>query len=92
MNAPSQTRYGSLWGFRPLKLTPVKAGRVIKLLEETGFSCVRQKGSHIIMNHPDGRTIVIPDHQGEELGRGILRSIIRQAGLTREEFIQMLSK
>ncbi|MDO8840733.1 type II toxin-antitoxin system HicA family toxin [Methanocalculus sp.] len=75
-----------------MKLSPVKAEKIIKILEETGFSCIRQKGSHIIMKHPDGRSIVIPDHQGEDLGRGIVRSIIRQAGLTREDFVNMLSK
>ncbi|MCK9307745.1 MAG: type II toxin-antitoxin system HicA family toxin [Methanoculleus sp.] len=82
----------SLWGFRELKLSPVKAEIVIKVLEESGFSFARQKGSHIILQHSDGRSIVIPDHQGEELGRGILRAIIRQAGLTREEFLIKLLK
>lgn len=82
--------YESLWGFRGLKLRPVKAEAVIKVLEESGFSFARQKGSHVILQHPDGRSIVIPDHQGEELGRGVLRAIIRQAGLTREEFLTKL--
>lgn len=78
----------SLWGSRQLKLSPAKAEKVIKVLEEAGFLVVRQKGSHLILKHPDGRCVVIPDHQGEELGRGILRAIIRQAGLTREEFMK----
>jgi len=56
------------------------------VLEESGFSFARQNGSHVILQHLDGRSIVVPIHQGEELGRGILRAIIRQAGLTREEF------
>lgn len=73
-----------------MKLSPVKAEIVIKVLEESGFSIVRQKGSHIILKDGDGRSVVIPDHPGEELGRGILRAIIRQAGLTREEFINRL--
>lgn len=82
--------YESLWGFRELKLSPVKAEKVIEVLEESGFSFARQKGSHVILQHPDGRSIVIPDHQREELGRGVLRAIIRQAGLTREEFLVKL--
>ncbi|CVK33992.1 MULTISPECIES: type II toxin-antitoxin system HicA family toxin [Methanoculleus] len=49
----------------------------------------RQRGSHIILQHSDGRGIVV--HQGEELGRGILRAIIRQAGLTREEVMEGFS-
>ena len=80
------------WGFRELKLSPVRAEKAIKVLEESGFSFARQKGSHIILKHPDGRSIIIPDHQGEELGRGILRAIIRQAGLTREEFLMKLMR
>ena len=82
---------GSLWGYRQLKLSPVKAEKVIKVLEESGFTVVRQKGSHIILKDQDGRSIVIPDHPGEELGRGILRAIIRQAGLTRDEFLRRLN-
>jgi predicted RNA binding protein YcfA (HicA-like mRNA interferase family) len=62
------------------------------VLEESGFCFARQKGSHVILQHLDGRSIVIPDHQGEELGRGVLRAIIRQAGLTREEFMVRLLK
>ena len=65
---------------------------MIKVLEETGFTFAQQKGSHVILQNSDGRSIVIPDHQGEEQGRGILRAIIRQAGLTREEFITKLFK
>lgn len=82
----------SLWGFRQLKLGPVKAEKAIKVLEESGFLFARQRGSHVILQHLDGRSIVIPVHQGEELGRGVLRAIIRQAGLTREEFMMRLLK
>ncbi|MEG3054750.1 MAG: type II toxin-antitoxin system HicA family toxin [Methanoculleus sp.] len=52
------------------------------MFEEPGFSFARQKGSHVILQHLDGRSIVIPDQQGEEPGRGVLRAIIRQAGHT----------
>ena len=82
----------SLWGFRRLKLGPVKAEKAIKVLEESGFLFARQRGSHVILQHLDGRSIVVPVHQGEELGRGVLRAIIRQAGLTREEFMMRLLK
>ena len=71
-------------------MSPVKAERVIKVLEESGYLVVRQKGSHIILKDQDGRSVVIPVHPGEELGRGILRAIIGQAGLTREEFLRRL--
>ncbi|WP_253489674.1 type II toxin-antitoxin system HicA family toxin [Methanocalculus alkaliphilus] len=73
-------------------MRPAKAEKILRILEEQGFVSIRQKGSHVVMKHADGRSIVIPDHQGEELGTGIIRSIIRQAGLTREEFIKYINK
>jgi predicted RNA binding protein YcfA (HicA-like mRNA interferase family) len=55
-----------------LKLKPVEAKIVIKALIRVGFQPVRQRGSHLLMKHPDGSNTVIPVHSGEELGRGIL--------------------
>jgi len=75
-----------------LKLKPVKAEKVIKALSKLGFQIVRQKGSHVIMKHPDGRVTVIPVHKGEELGRGILREIIKDAKVSKEEFLKLLKK
>jgi predicted RNA binding protein YcfA (HicA-like mRNA interferase family) len=73
-------------------LRAVKPRRVIKALEMLGFTVVRQKGSHIIMKHPDGRLTVIPVHGDEELGRGILRDILKDVRISREEFIDVLKK
>ncbi|RLI83086.1 hypothetical protein DRP04_02350 [Archaeoglobales archaeon] len=75
-----------------MKLKPVKAEKVIKALSKLGFQIVRQKGSHVIMKHPDGRVTVIPVHKGEELGRGILREIIKDAKVSKEEFLKLLKK
>lgn len=75
-----------------LKLKPVKAEKVIKALSKLGFQIVRQKGSHIIMKHPDGRVTVIPVHRGEELGRGILREIIKDVKVNKVEFLKLLKK
>ncbi|MBO8183250.1 MAG: type II toxin-antitoxin system HicA family toxin [Archaeoglobus sp.] len=65
---------------------------MIKALSKLGFQIVRQKGSHVIMKHPDGRVTVIPVHKGEELGRGILREIIKDAKVNKEEFLKLLKK
>ena len=75
-----------------MKLKPVKAEKVIKVLKKLGFQVVRQKGSHVIMKHPDGRVTVVPVHGGEELGRGILREIIGDAKISKEEFLELLRK
>ena len=60
----------------------------VKALEKAGFYFKRQHGSHIILrrDNPYSQTVV-PDHK--ELDRGTLRSIIRQAGLSVEEFVNL---
>jgi predicted RNA binding protein YcfA (HicA-like mRNA interferase family) len=73
-------------------LKPVEAERVIKALAKIGFQSVRQKGSHLIMKHPDGRSTVVPVHPGEELGRGILMEIMNDVGISRKEFLELLEK
>jgi predicted RNA binding protein YcfA (HicA-like mRNA interferase family) len=53
---------------------------------------VRQRGNHVIVRRsdpPPARTIAVPDHN--ELDRGTLRSIIRLAGLTVQEFVDLLN-
>ena len=73
-----------------MKLKPVEAKKVIKALSKIGFQAVRQRGSHLIMKHPDGRTTVIPIHKGEELGRGILGEIARDARIGRGDLARLL--
>ena len=69
---------------------PVLSGRdCVNALEKAGFRICRQHGSHIILrrDNPFAQTVV-PDHS--ELDRGTLRAIIRQAGLSIEEFLRLL--
>ena len=73
-----------------MKLRPDDAERVIKALAKIGFQSVRQKGIHIIMKHPDGRSTVVPVHPGEELGRGILMEIMNDVGISKKEFLELL--
>lgn len=42
------------------------------------------------MQHEDGRVVTIPVHSGKNIGRGLLRKILRDAEITREEFIELL--
>jgi predicted RNA binding protein YcfA (HicA-like mRNA interferase family) len=42
------------------------------------------------MRHPDGRTTVVPIHAGETGGPGLMGKILRDCGLTREEFALLL--
>ncbi len=68
------------------KLTPAKADEVKRVLEKLGFSCVRQSGSHLIYHHDDGRWTTVPIHKGKDLGKGILRKILKDAKITVDEF------
>jgi len=50
------------------------------------FSQTRQSGSHQRWNHPDGRAVTIPLHGGHEIGPPLFFKIIRQLGISLEEF------
>lgn len=68
------------------KLPPLKAREVIKILKKMGFSHIRQKGSHAFFSHQDGRTTVVPVHPANQIGRGLLRSILHDIKMSPEEF------
>ena len=72
------------------RLPAVTAAQLIRALEQTGFEVMRQAGSHVRMRHPDGRVVTVPVHSGRDIGRGLLRKILRDAELTREAFISLL--
>jgi predicted RNA binding protein YcfA (HicA-like mRNA interferase family) len=69
-------------------LSDLPIRKVISVIESLGFVHVRTKGSHAIYRHPDGRAVVIPQHG--TIKRGTLGSILRQAGITPTEFLELL--
>jgi len=75
-----------------VSLRPLPAKKIVKILNKIGFETVRQRGSHLILKHPDGRITVVPVHPGEQIGRGLLSKIIKDAKLTREEFLKLLEE
>jgi predicted RNA binding protein YcfA (HicA-like mRNA interferase family) len=68
------------------KLSPAKPHEVVRVLLRLGFNFVRQKGSHAIFEHPDGRRVTVPIHPGKDIAVGILRKILRDANLMPDEF------
>jgi len=72
------------------KINPLPVKRVIKALEKIGFVQIRQKGSHLFMRHPDGRTTLITVHPGEDIGKGMIRKIMNDAKITREEWLDLI--
>jgi predicted RNA binding protein YcfA (HicA-like mRNA interferase family) len=74
-----------------VSVLPRVSGReVVKALMKLGYEQDRQRGSHIILRQAAAphRRLVVPDHN--EVAKGTLRAIIRQAGLTVDEFKALL--
>ena len=59
---------------------------MLTVLHQHGFIEARQSGSHVVLRHPDGRTVTVPVHKGRDLGPGLLRRIIRDTGLAVSDF------
>ena len=73
------------------KLPVIRPKELIRTLEHAGFSVHRVTGSHYILKHPEKPTlrVTVPFHN-RDLKRGTLQSIIKQSGLTNEEFLRLL--
>jgi len=69
------------------KLPHVSGAEAVRAMQRLGFEVARQKGSHIVMRR-DTDGCVIPNHR--EIKTGTLAGILRQAGVSAEEFIQAL--
>jgi predicted RNA binding protein YcfA (HicA-like mRNA interferase family) len=70
---------------------PVVSGRdVVRAMEKIGYKLDRQRGSHMVLRQaiPPFRRLTIPDHK--EVAKGTLRAILRQAGLSVEQFVALL--
>jgi predicted RNA binding protein YcfA (HicA-like mRNA interferase family) len=73
-----------------MKLPVVSGHQAVKAFRKIGYELDRQRGSHVLLRHrnPPYRRLSIPQH--EQLAKGTLRALIREAGLTVEEFIGLL--
>jgi len=68
------------------RLILISGKEMCKILEKLGFQKVHQVGSHARYIHPDGRRTTVVIHGNEDLSIGLLKDILKQAGLSREEF------
>ena len=73
-----------------MKLPVISGVEAVKALRKIGYELDHQTGSHFILRHREEphRRLTIPNHK--ELAKGTLKSILKQAGITREEFIELL--
>ncbi len=70
------------------RLPSLTPREMVAVLGRHGFVLVRQSGSHVIFRHADGRRTTVPLHRGRDLGRGLLRTIMRDAELTVDDLVQ----
>lgn len=72
------------------KLPSIQPKVLIKLFEKQGYIIDRQKGSHVILYHsPSHKRLTIPMHT-RDIPNGTLHAIIKQSGLTKEEFLKLM--
>ena len=70
----------------------VKAKDFIKVITKLGFYLDRQKGSHAIYKNDRGSRVVVPIHSGKDLKQGTLLGMIKDIGIDKEEFFNLLGK
>ncbi|KAB2941645.1 MAG: YcfA-like protein [Candidatus Methanoperedens nitroreducens] len=68
------------------RLLPVSGKEMCKILEKLGFKKIHQVGSHVRYVHFDGRRTVVSVHGNEELSIGLIKEIMRQVELSREDY------
>jgi len=72
------------------ELPALRAREVVSILEKAGFIKWRQKGSHLTMYRTsDHRALTVPIHFSKTVPKGTLHAIIKQAGLTTDEFLSL---
>lgn len=73
------------------KLPSLTARKVVRALKSAGFVEDRQRGSHLILIHPESKArTVVPVHPGRTIKAPLLRAIVRDANLSIDQFIELL--
>ena len=69
------------------RIPPATFREIDRLLQALGFQAREGKGSHVFYRHSDGRTTTVPNHPGREIGPALIRSILSDINLTRDEYL-----
>ncbi|HKZ83515.1 MAG TPA: type II toxin-antitoxin system HicA family toxin [Anaerolineae bacterium] len=73
------------------RLPTVTSRQMIQALQRAGFEVDHQTGSHLVLRRAsDGQRVVVPIHN-RDLGRGLTLQIVKSAGLSRDEFVDLLN-
>ena len=70
------------------RLPVISGDEFVRAVAKVGFVWDRTQGSHMILIGPRSRRLSVPRHR--ELGPGLLRALIRDSGLTRDDFLKLL--
>lgn len=70
------------------RLPVISGDEFARAVNKIGYIWDHTEGSHMILLHPSGRRLSVPRHK--ELGRGLLRVLIKDTGLSRQEFTRLL--
>jgi len=75
-----------------MKLPLVSGKKMIKILSMKGFEFVRQRSSHVQMKDAKGILVTVPVQSGKDVSIGVVLKILRDAEISREEFIELAKK
>ena len=70
--------------------TALSGKALLKFLIKQGFISIRTKGSHVFLQHPDGRVTTVPVHSNETIGTGLLLKILKDCAIDKKDFMKML--
>jgi predicted RNA binding protein YcfA (HicA-like mRNA interferase family) len=73
------------------KLTPIKPKKLIKIILSLGFVMRDAEGAHVFFSHSNGKSTVVSRHN-KEIGRGLLRKILNDVGLSVERYEDLRKK
>ncbi len=68
------------------RIVPISPYTLEKILSDLGFQKIRQSGSHVFYKHSDGRSTTIPFHGNREVGPVLIKIILKEINITREEY------
>ena len=74
------------------KIPVLKPEEVLRALKNLGFKEVRQRGSHKVLKHQDGRITVVPIHKGRDVSPVLLKKILKDINVSVEDFLEALKK
>lgn len=74
------------------RIRPVDPRRLLKVLLKLGFRTVRQKGSHVVLMNDRGVRTVVPVHPGRGVKPALIMAVIKETGIEREKFLELLEK